>query len=141
MNHKNLKIALLIILTTLCLSACRNRTMYKFMYPEDEIFGVSLVYVSIGDDVEPKEQIVIDDISGFLKDFRNVRCYTWWSDPIGLTEDGYVIRIDYRNGEYELIYWNGQAKYLEDQGFCNYMGYYVFDENEFFDLISLHISR
>ena len=109
----------------LCLVSCGNKSTYKFMYSDDEISTISLVNVSVGDKVEQKKLTDINNIHGFLKDFRNVSCYTWWGDPIGLTEDCCVIRIDYQNGDYELIYWNGKAEYQQDRGFRNYRGYYI----------------
>lgn len=52
-----------------------------------------------------------------------------------------VIKIEYKNGAYELINWNGQSEYRVDRGFKWYAGFYVFDENEFQRLIEVLLSQ
>lgn len=64
--------------------------------------------------------------------------YTWFGDPIPATSEGVedtVIKIVYENGEYELINWKGQSRYLAERGLKYYAGYRVFEEQQFETLI------
>lgn len=134
------KILFICMFTMLLLSSCRHKASYDFLYPTEEISRVCIVSVTLdeNEEIEVVEQIEIEDIDIFLADFANVSCYTYFGDPIGIHEDGDALKIVYKNDDYELIYWNGQAEYQEDKGFRNYTGYHVFEETEFKELISIY---
>lgn len=72
----------------------------------------------------------------FLKDFSQVSCYLHHTDPIGIEDNILVVKIIYKNGEYELIDAGGQAQYTNERRFRNYTGYRSFDDIEFKNLIS-----
>lgn len=79
-----------------------------------------------------------------MRDFREVDCYTYYGDPIGIfAEDtgANVIRITYLNEDYELIYWNGQAEYTAAGGLRNHVGYSVFDEHQFESLTEKYMIQ
>lgn len=124
----------------LCLTSCRHKESYNFLHSVEEISYISIVSVSFDDNEEMQvfEQAEIEDVDAFLDDFANVSCYTYYGDPIGIHEECSVLKIVYENDDYELIYWNGQAEYQEDRGFRNYTGFFVFDEEEFMELISIY---
>ena len=138
-----IRLVILIFIALLCLCSCTQKDGYELMHPQNEISYIAIVSISINENVEIEqtELQIINNTSAFLKEFRNVSCYTWWGDPMGLTEDDHVIKIVYQNGEYELIAWNGQAEYQMERGFRNYRGYNMFDEGEFKLLISRYNTK
>ena len=87
------------------------------------------------------ELVKIENVNTFLEAFREVDCYTYLGDPVGITENCKVFMIQYHSGAYELINWSGQAEYTLDRGFRNYVGYSIFDEDAFSALISDNISE
>ena len=133
---KNIVILLGICLLFLC--SCNRNIEYPFMHSEDEISCISIAAIEVSDstNLQIAECKTIHDINGFLQMFRGVKCSTWWGDPIGITEDCYAIKVEYHNGEYELIAWNGKAVYQNNRGLRNYRGYHIFDEEEFNKLVS-----
>lgn len=130
-----------IITLILILTSCRARETYAFLGNESEISGISVVAITIdsGANVSSTELIKIEDVDTFLEEFKAVDCYTYRGDPVGITEDCNAIMIQYSSGEYELISWNGQAEYTLDRGFRNYVGYSVFDEEAFSNLINSNL--
>ncbi len=129
-----------LVILLMCLCSCGLDNTYSFMNPEKEIDYITIATITIDEnkELQQTEGKAISDINGFLKDFRCMRCDSWWGDPIGITEDCYAIKVVYQNGEYELIAWNGKAEYREDSGFRNYRGYHMFDEDEFQRIISAY---
>ena len=92
--------------------------------------------------IEEKVQQV-EDQKAFIADFRDVNCFTYYGDPTGVTPEGVedtVIKILYKNDEYELINWKGQAEYTSEKGFRYYAGYSVFDEQAFEALIEEYLQ-
>ena len=133
-------IVILLFVALLGVCSCTQKDVYELMHLQNEISFIAIVSISINEnmEIEQTELQIINDTDAFLKEFRKVSCYTWWGDPIGLTEDDYVIKIVYQTGEYELIAWNGQAEYQTERGLRNYRGYNMFDEDEFKALISAY---
>ena len=125
------------------LSACSGKKAYEFINEESEISTIEIVKLCEYDKEagEFREEIIstIEDHSTFLSDFKKIDCYNHWSDPTGVEENDVVIKITYKNGEYELIHHYGQGKYrhFEDNpSFLQvYAGYRYFDEEQFNDLI------
>lgn len=131
---------LLLAAIMLCAASCRHKNTYDFVNPTDDIVAVAIVDLSFDPDdfLVETEVKQVDDIGGFLKAFCALDCYTWFGDPIPVTQEGVkdtVIKITYANGEYELINWNGQSEYRIERGLNYYAGYRVFDEQQFEALI------
>ena len=132
-----------LMVVVLVLSACSGKKAYKFINEESEMSTIEIVRLCEYDQEkeEFKEELisVIENRSDFLSDFKKVECYNHWSDPNGVHEGDVVIKITYKNGEYELINHSGQGKYrhFEDNpSFLQvYAGYRDFDEEQFNDLI------
>lgn len=143
-----MKKCLVIIITLSCLhfGACRRRETYRFLNATDKIANISIVTISFDENgrIEQTEVQRVDDIDGFLNDFRSVACYTYFGDPIGVTQKGIedtVIRVQYTNDEYELINWKGQSEYTQERGFSYYAGFNVFDEKQFESLIEAYFPQ
>ena len=133
-------IALLLICFSL--TACRQTTEYNFIQTEENISAISIVTISFNQENEIvlTEDSTISDIPVFLEEFHKVRCYVYFGDPTGVTEEGSsakVIKISFKDESYELINWNGQAQYTPKTGFNFYAGFHVFDEDGFCKLINM----
>ena len=135
-------VSVLIILTCV-LSACSGKKAYEFINIESEISSIEIIKLCEYDQEkgEYKEQLIstIQDHETFLSDFNDIDCYNHWTDPTGVFEDDIVVKISYKNGEYELIHHSGQGKYrhFEDNpSFLQvYAGRRYFDEEQFNQLI------
>lgn len=132
------------MLFCIILVSCRHQDNYSFLNNRNEISSISIVMVSFDDagQIVETELQQIENVDSFLEDFQKINCYTYYGDPLGITEEGVeasVIKIVYKNNEYELINWNGQATYTNETGFRYYAGYNVFDESQFNSLIQSYI--
>lgn len=141
---KKVIVTLEIILILFCFASCRQAKTYSLLNPGDEIDSISIVTVSFNDDsdIVQTEMKKVEDVQVFLNEFSNIDCYTFYGDPRGLTNEGEedtVIKICYKNGEYEMINWSGQANYTIKRGFRFYAGYSVFNEEQFELLLSEYI--
>ena len=135
-----------VVMACLLFASCRHKETYAFLNSTDEIICISVVKISFSDNGEVIQTLVseIKDTKAFLDDFRAVDCYTHYSDPLGISPGGTedtVIQFFYKNDEYELINWLGQAKYTSEYGFRYYAGYSVFDEMQFEALIEKYTSN
>lgn len=142
---KKTLLLLSLLLPMTLLTSCDVRETYRLLHNEEEISAISIVrvYLSEEDDLVQTCRVVIDDVDAFLVDFRNVDCYVWFGDPIGLQpapEGTDVVKIEYRNGDYELIDCNGQTEYTEKRGLVYYAGFSMFDENQFTALIGKYLA-
>lgn len=136
------KVFLGIFVLLFLLSSCRVQTEYDFLLPNDEIVEISVVTLHHEDgEVIETEVKKVEDTAAFLEEFKKIGCYVYFGDPTGVTPDetdGTVIKILYQNGEYELINYCGQARYLEERGLVYYAGYYAFDREAFEALIKTY---
>lgn len=137
-------IVFLLVLICSIFTSCRHPEVYQLLHEEDQISSISIVAITFDETrkVVQTEVENIEDMEAFLRDFREVDCFTYYGDPIGAAtegEDTIVIKILYENGAYELINWDGQAEYTSKRGFQLYSGFSVFDEVQFDALISKYL--
>ena len=142
MKKKMVRFVLAFALVFVCfvLASCRHKETFQFLHSTDEITAVSIVSLTFDENKQlvQTELTTVEDTNAFLRDFRSVDCYTYFGDPAGITPEGRnatVIKISYRNMDYELINWNGQAEYKTEKGLNYYTGFSVFDEKQFSALI------
>ncbi len=76
---------------------------------------------------------VISDLATFADRLNNVKHSVNWSDPGVLMPESVVIRIEYLNGDYDLLHPNAQIFNRDDE---NNYGYFFFDKEQFDSLIS-----
>lgn len=134
------------LLVCLLLVSCRHQEMYHFLNSADKISDISILAISFRENGEMIQTEIkkIDDINTFLDDFKSIKCYTYYGDPTGVTPEGSedtVIKISYKNDEYELINWTGQSEYTTESGLRYYAGYSVFDEKPFKSLIAEYLAK
>lgn len=142
---KKISILFVLICITFCVS-CRHREVYNFLNSFDKISSISIVRVSFdtNDELREEELLKVENAHTFIKDFETIDCYKYFGDPRGLlngVDNDEVIKIDYQNGEYELINWFGQSEYTISRGFSYYAGYSVFDEEQFNSLIDEYLDE
>lgn len=95
--------------------------------------------ISLGDYVEGEYRYdytvlcEIPDEETFVKEFLDVECRVNWGDPLQLREGYVAIRIEYNNGDYDLLHPESQLKCRD--GVIN-QGYFFFDKTEFDNLIN-----
>ena len=148
-------IIVLLLVLCLLLSSCKvitgvgllnHHKEYKFLNPQSDISKVALVEVTFNGEWELERTTVkeIKDIDEFLSEIRKLPCSTCWNDPIGVIPEKQaaetVIEVVYKNGEYELINWNGQSKFTHNRGFNFYAGRDIFDEVKFKALIEKYLA-
>lgn len=135
-------ISLIVILFLLfTLTSCRIKTSYTYMQDSQNISEAYIVSLYVDEEYHICTTTIkqIEDIDTFLQDFDDLDCYKYYGDPKGFGEhniNDLVIKLVYSNGDYELIDWNGIAKYTtSDDRLRNYRGYRVFDEIPFKDFV------
>ncbi len=133
----------LLLCMMLLLTSCVAR--YRFLNAESEIAEISIVHVSMEEDEVIQEELVkIQDLSGFLADFKKVTCRKRIGDPSALypnDEGADAIKILYSDGSYELINYFGRATFQHDRGFNFYAGIRAFDEAEYRSFIEKYLSE
>lgn len=80
----------------------------------------------------------ITDLDAFVKKLNKVKHSTNWGDPYVLRVEYTVIKIEYVNGDYDLIYNN--AQWFNRSG-RNNTGYFCFDKDEFDALIHEYLPE
>ncbi len=80
----------------------------------------------------------ISDYETFIDRLVNLRHSVNWGDPKVMYEGYTVIRIDFRNGDYDLIHHNAQVFHRSGN---NNTGFFVFNEKQFTALISEYITN
>ena len=75
----------------------------------------------------------IDDLEALVKRLNSVKHSVNWGDPRQLDEGYIVIKVDYRNGDFDLLH--PDAQWFNRDG-TNNSGYFFFDDEQFETLIS-----
>ena len=128
----------LIVLVLIFMSGCEKKAEYEFLQPNENI--VKIEYVT---DWYNNETILINELSKdktekFLIDFKNIDCYTYFTDPGSIEPGEDAIKITYTNGEFELINRTGQELYKDEK--FKYLGLYYFDSEQFQDFINKYFE-
>ena len=80
----------------------------------------------------------ISDLKTFVERLNNLKHSVNWGEPMQLDIQYVVIRINYFNGDYDLIHPNAQCF---NRGGTNNYGYFFFDSNQFNKLISDYFTE
>ena len=80
----------------------------------------------------------IDDFDDFVGRLNAIKHSVNWGDPQQLQENYVVVRIEYLNGDFDLIH--PDAQYFNKNGTNNY-GYFFFDDEQFETLISYYMPE
>lgn len=80
----------------------------------------------------------IDDFESFINRLNGVKHSVNWGDPRQM-EEGYIaIRIEYQNGDFDLLH--SDAQWFNRDG-TNNSGYFFFDDEQFDALISDYMAE
>ena len=137
-------ISLVVSLVLFLFTGC-NGSKYKFIQPIKNI--IKIEYVIVGERKNPDnlplskvphELKIVSELSNykindFIKDLVKVEFHYIYTDPVTIEKGELAVKISYKNGDYELISANSQAKYVNE----NYKstGRYSFDNNQFQGLL------
>ena len=80
----------------------------------------------------------ISDYKTFVSHLNELDCSVNWGDPRQLEDQYIVIRIDYSNGDFDLIHPDAQCF---NRSGVNQYGYFFFDDEQFNSLISDYIEE
>ncbi|MBE6796960.1 MAG: hypothetical protein E7531_01270 [Ruminococcaceae bacterium] len=78
----------------------------------------------------------ITDCTTFVDRLNNIKHSVNWGEPSQFDIGYVVIKIEYLNGDYELLYTNAQ---MFNRSGVNQYGYFFFDDEQFNSLISDYI--
>ena len=80
----------------------------------------------------------VSDCAAFVKRLNQVKHSVNWGDPRQMYEQFVVIRIEYRNGDFDLLHADAQC--FNRSGVNNY-GYFFFDDEDFNALIAYYLRE
>ncbi|MBR2622086.1 MAG: hypothetical protein IKC97_06890 [Clostridia bacterium] len=134
---KRIKLLLCILVVTLLCCGCGFFSPQEYICETDDVKSIQIVrldkYVEGEYRYEYTVLCEIKDTSVFVERLNNLECKVNWGDPKQMNTEYVVIKIDYLNGDYDLLYPNAQLFHRSDS---NNYGYFFFDEEQFNALIS-----
>ncbi|KAF0091863.1 MAG: hypothetical protein FD141_47 [Fusobacteria bacterium] len=130
---------ILMIFTT----GCEQKVEYKFLQNIENIEKIEVVIFgesksSLQPELTIKNELSDESISEFLKDFSDLECYKYLTDPGRLSIGDTVLKISYSNGEYELINEDAQGRFKNNKYIG--IGKYYFDDKLFYELLSKYTN-
>lgn len=137
MKRINLSFWILCITLVILCSSCGFFGPQKYVCEVENVESIQIV--RIDDYVEGEyryEYTVLShvfDQETFVNKLNSLEHSVNWGEPSQLDINYIVIRIDYSNGDYDLIYPN--AQWFNRSGVNEY-GFFFFDEEQFNELIS-----
>ena len=132
---------LCIMLMLLC-SSCGLFGPQKYVCDVDEVEAIQIV--KLDDYVEGEYRYEytiltqITDYKSFVERLNGLKHSVNWGDPRQLNEGYTVIKIDYRNGDFDLLHQDAQCF---NQSGINQYGYFFFDDEQFCALISEYMTE
>ena len=125
-----------VVLALLCCS-CGLFGEQRYKCEVDNIASIQIVRLDTYVEGEYRyEYTVLSEISDytvFVDRLNSVKHSVNWGDPYQLDVEYVVIKINYHNGDYDLIH--SDAQWFNRSG-TNQVGYFFFDEEQFNTLIS-----
>ena len=125
----------IIAITFFLLFCCSCSREYKFIHSIDEINNIEIIEISEKETVV-KKVLSDEERSEFIIDFRKIKCFSYFNDPSSPAV-GTAIKINYSNGDYEIISREDQDIY-KNKRLLTGMSY--FDSEEFDNLIKKYLE-
>ena len=82
----------------------------------------------------------ISDYQAFANQINETDRSVNWGDPVPMKSQSIVIKINYSNGDFDLLHWDAQLFYHSETEYYG-TGYYFFDKEQFDALISDYINE
>ena len=137
---KKIILLLLCIIMLLCCS-CGLFGKQRYICDVDEVLSIQIVRLDKYVEGEYRyEYTILSQISNhenFVSRLNELDHSVNWGDPRQMYIQYVVIKIDYRNGDFDLIH--SDAQWFNRSG-VNQNGYFFFDDEQFDSLISDFIS-
>ena len=129
------------ILMLLC-SSCGLFGVQKYVCKAKDVASVQIVRLDKYVEGEYRYEYTVlsqvEDVEPFVEQLNDIKHSVNWGDPRQMDEGYVVIRIDYLNGNFDLVHPDAQC--FNKNGTNNY-GYFFFDNEQFDALISGYISE
>lgn len=134
------KISLLIIaILTLLFCSCGLFGDQRYVCNVEEVDSIQIVrldkYVEGEYRYEYTVLAEISDLETFVNRLNGIEHSVNWGDPRQLNTQYVVVKIDYRNGDYDLIHQD--AQWIAGGSY----GYFFFDDEQFEALISDYVTE
>lgn len=133
--------AFCIILMVLC-SSCGLFGPQRYTCNVDEVESVQIVIFEGYNNIEEKFIYTIlsqiSDYETFVERLNKVEHSVNWGDPRVIKVQDVVIKIDYRNGDFDLLH--ADAQLVNRSGESN-SGYFFFDDEQFNALVSEYLTQ
>ena len=153
--NNSIKYCFLIVCFIACVlfTGCIKKGKYRFMDDTSKIYNIEIVKLLEIETIENEglkpvfeTLCVIENKERFLGEFSQLVCTYRWNDPTGINKE-YIgctlLKIEYVDGDYELISHYAQAEYENDLvgggKYDMYAGRYMFNEQEFNALIEKYL--
>lgn len=130
-----------IILMLLCCS-CGLFGPQRYVCEVDQVESVQIVRLDKYVEGEYRYEYTIlaqiSDYTTFVSRLNKLKHSVNWGDPGRMNVQYVVIKIDYHNGDFDLIH--PDAQWFHRSGVNNY-GYFFFDDDQFNTLISDYLTE
>ena len=131
---------LIAILMLLCCS-CGLFGDQKYVCKAEDVASVQIVRLDKYVEGEYRYEYTVlsqvEDVESFVEQLNGIKSSVNWGDPRQMEEGYVVIRIDYANGNFDIVHPDAQC--FHRNGTNNY-GYFFFDDEQFDALISGYIT-
>ena len=129
-----------ITFTLLCSCGLVSPQKYSCDVNEVETINIVMLNEYVKDDYSYKYTVLsqISDCSTFVDQLSKVDHTVNWGDPRQLQVQCVAIRIDYLNGDFDLIQPDAQ---IFNRSEVNQYGYYFFDDEQFDKLIADYVTE
>jgi hypothetical protein len=129
------------VLTLFCCS-CGFFGPQRYLCEVEEVESVQIIrldkYVEGEYRYEYTVLAQVEDVESFVGQLNDIKHSVNWGEPSQMDEGYVVVRVDYSNGDFDLIYPNAQC--FHKNGTNNY-GYFFFNDEQFDALISCYVSE
>jgi len=133
---KQILIVLMVICTLICCS-CGFFGPQEYYCDPEMVESVQIVRLEgVNKEYRRWEYEVLCNIP--MEDFsiidkiNNLKHSVNWGDPYVLYAGYIVIRVNYHNGDYDLLYHNAQSLHRDE---TNHGGFFIFDAEQFSELV------
>lgn len=142
MKHIRFVLFSLLALLICIFSGCGLSGDQEYTCDVDNVVSVQIVHLDgfVKEEYRDEYTILceIEDIPAFVEQLESVEHSVNWGDPRPLGTDCIVIRIEYQNGDYDLLHEDAQSFHRSGQ---NNSGFFFFDDNQFQNLISEYLPQ
>ena len=139
---KQTKLLLFILVAMLLCCSCGFFGPQEYVCEIDDVKSVQIVRLDTYVEEEYRyEYTVLSDIADtadFVERLNGLDHNVNWGDPGRMYTEYVVIRIEYLNGDYDLLYRNAQCFHRSGD---NSYGYFIFDKEQFNALISDYTAK